>query len=157
MDYFTSILEFFGAWFLFGAPLFQSVTELYEELDKREKLIREIYSHNFEEHVKSISFWWWLFPPLKILLEKIEIKRIKKITDEYITQYTRQKLHRLSVKVNGWSGVTIGAWFIALSTTWEFVKLVHLSLFYWWMFVFGGTYISIFLVIKIFRYKNKRN
>lgn len=77
MDYFTSFLEFFGAWFLFGAPLFQSVTELYEELDKREKLIREIYSHNFEEHVKSISFWWWLFPPLKILLEKIEIKRKK--------------------------------------------------------------------------------
>ena len=46
MEQIISIIELIGAWLLFGAPLLQSVTELYEELDKREKLVQKINDYN---------------------------------------------------------------------------------------------------------------
>lgn len=153
MEQFISVLELIGAWLLFGAPLLQSVTELYEELDKREKLVQKINDYNSRKTIKSISFWWWLFPPIKIILEKNKIKKIKKLTDNHLSKETKNKLHRLSVKANGWSGVTSGGWLVAVSTTWNFAQSMNLSIYYWLLIICFGSYASIFAVIREFRHR----
>lgn len=153
MEQYISVLELIGSWLLFGAPLLQSVTELYEELDKREQLVKKINNYNSQKIIKSVSFWWWLFPPIKIILEKKKIQTIKKLTDNHLSKETKNKLHRLSVKANGWSGVTSGGWLLAVSTTWNFTQSMHLSIYYYLLTIFLGSYISIFAVIREFRHR----
>ena len=153
MEQFISVLELIGAWLLFGAPLLQSVTELYEELDKREQLVKKINNYNSRKTIKSISFWWWLFPPIKIILEKNKIKKIKKMTDNNLSEETQNKLYRLSIKANGWSGVTLGGWLVAVSTSWSFVQSMHLAVSYWLFIICLGSYTSIFTVIRAFRHR----
>ena len=103
-----TLLELIGAWILFGAPLFQSVTELYEELEKREKLVTVINQNHTDQAIKKVSFWWWLFPPIKIALEKKKLRQIKKMTNHQLSEETKEALHRLSLKANGWAGVSLG-------------------------------------------------
>lgn len=148
-----TLLELIGAWILFGAPLFQSVTELYEELEKREKLVTVINQNHTDQAIKKVSFWWWLFPPIKIALEKKKLRQIKKMTNHQLSEETKEALHRLSLKANGWAGVSLGGWIVAVSTTWEFVQSDHDALRKWFFLVFLGSYISIFLIFKTFRHK----
>lgn len=143
------VIELIGVWLLFGAPLLQATTELYEEVSGWDK-IKAHHDTRTPQSIKKHSFWWWLLPPLKIYLEK---RRIRKIKQRYahvkLSDASRQELRQFSLKVNGWSGVTLGGWLVAISTTWDFSEACHLGVGIWITLVLFFSYVSILINIKL--------
>lgn len=149
MDSVILVFEMIGAWLLFGAPLLQATTELYEEVSGWDK-IRKKYDVSNRKGIKKHSFWWWLLPPLKIYLEKRRIRKIKQhYADTKLSAATHKELRQFSLKVNGWSGVTLGGWLMALSTTWTFTEKCRMSIGIWLVLVIFLSYVSILINIKL--------
>ena len=149
MDSFILGLQTIGAWLLFGAPLLQAATELYEEV-KGWEAIKNKHESSKRKDIGKIQFWWWLLPPLKIYLEKRRIQKIQKTySDIKLSDETRESLHKYALKVNGWSGVTIGGWLAAIGTTWQLVGNFELGPEIWLGLVIFFSYVSILIKIKL--------
>lgn len=149
MDRLILVLETLGAWLLFGAPLLQATTELHEEVAGWEK-IRSKHAAAKKIDIGKVSFWWWLLPPLKVMFEKRRIRSIRKAYAEIkLSDETQERLYKYALKVNGWSGVTLGGWFVAISTTWELVNNFGLSLSAWGGLVIFLSYVSIIINMKL--------
>ncbi|MGO2743371.1 MAG: hypothetical protein ACTIAM_07050 [Pseudolactococcus laudensis] len=89
-------------------------------------------------------------PPLKIYLEKRRIQKIQKTySDIKLSDETRESLHKYALKVNGWSGVTIGGWLAAIGTTWQLVGNFELGPEIWLGLVIFFSYVSILITIKL--------
>src|SRR5574337_152579 len=149
MDRLILVLETLGAWLLFGAPLLQATTELHEEVAGWEK-IRSKHAAAKKIDIGKVTFWWWLLPPLKVLFEKRRIRKIQRIyADIKLSDETQERLYTYALKVNGWSGVTLGGWLVAISTTWTLVGNLELSLGAWIGLVIFFSYVSIIINIKL--------
>lgn len=149
LTFLIPIIETIGAWLLFGAPLLQATTELHEEVAGWEAIKKRFQTSN-KISIKKISLWWWLLPPIKIFLERRKIKKIKHAyADIKLSDDTHKVLHRFSLKANGWIGVTLGGWLVAISTTWELVEKVELGIKTWLFLLLLFTYTSILFTIKL--------
>ena len=143
------VIETIGAWLLFGAPLLKATTELHEEVAGWEK-IRSKHAATKKIDIGKVSFWWWLVPPLKVMFEKRRIRRIRKAYAAIkLSDETQESLYKYALKVKGWSGVTLGGWFVAISTTWTLVGNLKLSLGAWIGLVIFFSYVSIIINMKL--------
>lgn len=149
MTFLIPVIETIGAWLLFAAPLLQATTELHEEVTGWEA-IRTRFHTSTEIPIKQVSLWWWLLPPVKIILERRKISKIKQAyADVTLSDDTHKALRRFSLKANGWIGVTLGGWLVAISTTWELVEKVELGTKTWVFLLLLLTYTSILFTIKL--------
>ncbi|CEN28591.1 MAG: hypothetical protein L0F95_00290 [Lactococcus sp.] len=149
MTFLIPVIETIGAWLLFAAPLLQATTELHEEVTGWEA-IRTRFHTSTEIPIKQVSLWWWLLPPVKIILERRKISKIKQVyADVTLSDDTHKSLRRFSLKANGWIGVTLGGWLVAISTTWELVEKVELGTKTWVFLLLLLTYTSILFTIKL--------
>ena len=149
MTFLIPVIETIGAWLLFAAPLLQATTELHEEVTGWEA-IRTRFHTSTKIPIKQVSLWWWLLPPVKIILERRKISKIKQVyADVTLSDDTHKSLRRFSLKANGWIGVTLGGWLVANSTTWELVEKVELGIKTWVFLLLLLTYTSILFTIKL--------
>ncbi len=149
MTFLIPVIETIGAWLLFAAPLLQATTELHEEVTGWEA-IRTRFHTSTKIPIKQVSLWWWLLPPVKIILERRKISKIKQVyADVTLSDDTHKSLRRFSLKANGWIGVTLGGWLVAISTTWELVEKVELGIKTWVFLLLLLTYTSILFTIKL--------
>ena len=149
MTFLIPVIETIGAWLLSAAPLLQATTELHEEVTGWEA-IRTRFHTSTEIPIKQVSLWWWLLPPVKIILERRKISKIKQVyADVTLSDDTHKSLRRFSLKANGWIGVTLGGWLVAISTTWELVEKVELGTKTWVFLLLLLTYTSILFTIKL--------
>lgn len=149
MTFLILVIETIGAWLLFAAPLLQATTELHEEVTGWEAIRKRFYTST-KIAIKQISLWWWLLPPVKIILERRKISKIKQAyADIILSDDTHKALRRFSLKANGWIGVTLGGWLVAISTTWELVEKVELGIKTWVFLLLLLTYTSILFTIKL--------
>lgn len=149
MTFLIPVIETIGAWLLFAAPLLQATTELHEEVTGWEA-IRTRFHTSTKIPIKQVSLWWWLLPPVKIILERRKISKIKQAyADIILSDDTHKALRRFSLKANGWIGVTLGGWLVAISTTWELVEKVELGIKTWVFLLLLLTYTSILFTIKL--------
>lgn len=151
MTFLMPVIETIGAWLLFAAPLLQATTELHEEVAGWEA-IRNRFQTSNKINIKQISLWWWLLPPVKIMLERRKISKIKQAyADITLSDDTHKALRHFSLKANGWIGVTLGGWLVAISTTWELVENVELGIKTWVFLLLLLTYTSILFTIKLIK------
>lgn len=149
MTFFISIIEAIGTWLLFAAPLLQATTELHEEVAGWEA-IKQGFQMSKKINIKQVSLWWWLLPPVKIFLERRKISKIKQAyADITLSDETHKTLLRFSLKANGWIGVTLGGWLVAISTSWELVETFELGIKTWVFLLLLLTYTSILFTIKL--------
>ncbi|MCJ1979195.1 conserved hypothetical protein [Lactococcus piscium] len=149
MTFLIPVIETIGAWLLFAAPLLQATTELHEEVTGWEA-IRTRFHTSTKIPIKQVSLWWWLLPPVKIILERRKISKIKQAyADVTLSDDTHKALRRFYLKANGWIGVTLGGWLVAISTTWELVEKVELGIKTWVFLLLLLTYTSILFTIKL--------
>ncbi|GAA3629110.1 hypothetical protein GCM10022297_04840 [Lactobacillus hamsteri] len=138
-----SFLEAIGAWLLFIFPLYQAMLELDEQVEKvknKEKnAIKKIKT------IPKVAPLYWIWPPLKIKLEK---KRMLKILSLYdISNDQLEIFSRLVDKATAWFYVALGALLVAIANTHEvFVELYpSLSLEIFWIIIIVITILGIML------------
>lgn len=106
--------------------MYQGLMELEEYRSLFNKF--DLYSYQFIK----ISPWYWLFPPLKIHLEKNRAMGIfKKFVDneqEYLT------LISFIDKATAWYFISVGGWFKTISSVYEILENNHVPHF-WWCFL----------------------
>lgn len=149
MDSIVIIIELIGAWLLFAAPLLQATLELHEENESWDAIKNKHRAYH-QPIIKKSYFLWWLIPPLKILFEKRRIRKIKHLySDVKLSSETTRRLHRYGLKANGWSGVTLGGWCIAVSTSWDVTKHFNLPIAIWLCLILSFSFISTLINMKL--------
>ncbi|KRO00730.1 hypothetical protein [Companilactobacillus kimchiensis] len=120
MEKSLSCFELIGAWLIFIFPLYQGMLELQEQIQSVKR--NEIK----ESTLPKISMWYWLFPPLKIRLEK---QRMFKLLSQRHTSNTELEafLHFLD-KATAWFYVALGGLLTAISVTYGTLEQFKIEL-----------------------------
>ena len=118
MKLFFATLETIGTWLLFIFPLYQAMLELDEQIQRVK--IKEITTTKKINKIPKVSPYYWFWPPLKIRLEKKRMVRILKLyntSNEHL-----ELLSKMLDKATAWFYVSLGALFVAISTTYDLLN-----------------------------------
>lgn len=132
----TSLVEwcgFVGSWLLFAGPVFQATLELREEGLERDRLTA-VSAEKAQQFPKT-SAWWWLFPPVRYLLERRRSKVYRDAVMSALTQQERESLVHYLNKATGWTFVGLGALLLALQETWDLREHYGWSSWVYWVVV----------------------
>jgi hypothetical protein len=120
MELFILLAGFFGSWLLFAGPIYQAALELKEEdISFSREAFKDI------EKPKSISAWWWLFPPLKVYLEWLRSRKYQKAVFNALSLSQIESFISFRNKAKGWQLVAIGGLCIALKETYELFEYLE--------------------------------
>ncbi len=90
------------------------------------------------------------YATIKNIFRKKTYQKDKKIySDVKLSTETKQRLHRYALKANGWSGVTLGGWCIAISTSWDFTEHFNLPIAIWLCLIISLSFISTLINMKL--------
>lgn len=124
LEIFVGILSFLGAWLLFLGPMQQAALELREEDEARDKL-HELHDKN--PPYSRVSSWWWLLPPVKLILENKERDKYKQKLRDDLSEYDFDVLVTYMSKARAWVFVGLGGLMISISETVGLVDEAHWS------------------------------
>ena len=110
---------FLGAWLLVGGPIYQAVLELDEEEVDRERMES---MRAAETDPDPVSPWWWLVPPVKLLLENRHKNRLNRSFVDRLSDEDLRAVTSYIAKARGWMIVATGGLLIAVKETWELVE-----------------------------------
>lgn len=130
MDIFLAICGFIGAWLLVAGPLFQASIELREE-DLEVERIKEA-RHNLQD-IPKISIWWWILPPVKVYLERKQNQERRIAFIDALTPEDAKALHSYMSKAVAWVYVSAGAFFLAVTETYNLDHELDLPLPIFWI------------------------
>ena len=106
---------FIGGWLLFAGPIYQAAVELREEsIGENIRSIGESLPQP-----KPVSAWWWLLPPVHVLLSRQRSSENRKAVFASMTVEQRAQFVGFANKATGWLTVAGGAVLIAIKETWE--------------------------------------
>lgn len=106
--------------------MYQGLMELEEYRNLFDRF--DIYSDQFSK----ISPWYWIFPPLKIHLEKFRAMKIfKKFVDN---EQEYRTLISFIDKATAWYFISVGGWFKTISSIYELLENNNVP-YFWWSFV----------------------
>lgn len=111
------VLGFIAEWLLFTFSLHQAVIELKEQ----EVALKEIQTTS--KKYPDVSPIYWLFPPLKVWLEKKRVERI--LHDIAINRKNFDELFSLSNRAIAWAYIAVAEVFIGLISTDELLDLLN--------------------------------
>ena len=123
---------------MFAGPILQAALELNEQEIERDRI------HLVRQKIaipRHVSNWWWLLPPVKIILEQARDRRYKREFASLLSPEDLESLVTFMNKARGWLFVAGGALLIATKETYELAE--HLG---WQDWVFIET---IFLLTTI--------
>ena len=103
-----------GAWLLVAGPVYQAALELREHelaVDRLEAA-RAIASKT-----PSVSRWWWLVPPAKIVLERRRTQAHRQIYMDALSVEQFESLVSFINKATGWLLVASGGFLLAAKET----------------------------------------
>ncbi|HVV66881.1 MAG TPA: hypothetical protein VHB72_02290 [Candidatus Saccharimonadales bacterium] len=132
MELFVDICSFLGSWLLVAGPIYQASLELREQ-DIETERIHE--ASNKIQTPRNVSAWWWLIPPLKLLLEHQQTQKYRR---EYLNVLDPEDVEALVNFINkatGWLMVAGGASLIAVKETYELVDEIHVQHYFIWLAV----------------------
>lgn len=129
---------FAGSWLLVAGPLHQGTIELEHETHESAEFLTTLR----EQHrPSSISPWWWLLPPVAIVLQAREARRDRKRMTDELPRDQLAALNSLREKATAWLFVAGGAGLLAIDATWN----LHES-YEWSVWVFWGLLAAMLLV-----------
>jgi hypothetical protein len=129
---------FAGSWLLVAGPLHQGTIELERETQESAEFLTALR----EKHrPPSINPWWWLLPPIAILLGARESRRDQKRLMDELTREQVAALNSLREKGTAWLFVAGGAGLLAIDATWNLRESYE-----WSVWVFWGLLAAMLLV-----------
>ncbi len=144
MEAFILWAGFVGAWLLFAGPIYQAALELKDEDIKIDRI--KATGDNIPKQ-QPVSVWWWLLPPVKIVLEQ---KRSRAYRNTYVKSLLREDVESLVSfmdKAMAWLLVAVGGLCIALKETYELSEHSHWNHYAFWPVVATLGLLSILHVI----------
>lgn len=137
------ILGFFAEWLLFTFSMQQAVTEFSEQQEILEEI--EVTAEQYPE----VPVLYWIFPPLKIGLEK---KRIEKILNDLTTDpKVTESLYGLSNRAIAWTYIALAEIFIGAISTDELLELLNIQVSNWSFIGLNLALIGLGILIVAFR------
>ena len=116
-------MTFAGTWLLFAGPIFQAALELSDQDLERDRIRATAEKVIINQHV---SPWWWLVPPVKIVLENIQQRKWRREYFSLMLPKDREAFLNYSYTASGWLIVAAGALLLALNETWSLGEAFHL-------------------------------
>lgn len=145
-------LGFLGSWLLFAGPIYQAALELQEQ-DIESDRIRATGA--MLEQPAKVSPWWWLIPPVKLILERRRSNKYKRIYIDALLPEDAEALISFLNKATAWLLVAIGGLCIAIKETYELAEGSHWDHWVFWLLVFVLPLLSILHTIsRIIRAKS---
>lgn len=144
MELFIAWVGFVGAWLLFAGPIYQAALELQEqdiEMDRIKASGAKV------QKPKGVSAWWWLLPPVKIILENRQSREYRHRYIKALTPEDVESLIAFMSKATGWLLVACGGLFIAMKETYELAELEHWNHELFWAIIIVLLLISFLHVI----------
>ena len=129
MEKSLSCFELIGAWLIFIFPLYQGMLELQEQIQHVKKLGIS------NSKLPKVSIWYWIFPPLKIKLEKQRMFKLLSLR-QTSTEELDLFLHFLD-KATAWFYVALGGLLTAISVTYNTLEefKIDLSPLVFWLLI----------------------
>ena len=150
MSAFLLACRFVGAWLLVAGPTYQAGLELdAEELEfhRIHRLIQEVAP-------PPVSPLWWLLPPVKLVLNRIQFNQHRNRLMERLSSADLAAMWRFSNKATGWLLVAGGGLLLAMNETRELTQLFSWS---HWAYAALCAGLSILCVANtLFRLKQTR-
>ncbi|WP_223623167.1 hypothetical protein [Microbacterium sp. EST19A] len=134
MDTFVLWCAAIGAWLLVAGPLYQGALELAEVAARYADHLSQPVAP--ERHPSEVSPWWWLLPPVAVVLIWRSARRERAAYVESVSPTTREAITTFSSHAQGWLLVAAGAFLIALKETWHLIHALH-----------GGVTIYVIVVV----------
>ena len=131
---------FLGAWLLFGGPIYQAVIELREQEVRREDLAA--MSKGVSQG-PPVSGWWWLFPPMKFVLERRRSEAFRRAVLERLGPRELESLLNYFNKATGWAAVGAGGLLIAANETGNLAE--HYEEHATWLF--AGLFVLMVVIV----------
>ena len=133
---------FAGSWLLVAGPLHQGTIELERETHESAEFLVELR----EQHrPPSVSRWWWLLPPVAIVLGVRQSRRDQKRMTDELTREQLSALNSLREKASAWLFVAGGAGLLAIDATWNLRKSYE-----WPVWVFWALLATMLLVCFVY-------
>jgi hypothetical protein len=140
METFVLTASFLGGWLLVAGPIYQAALELRDE-DVADERIRKAMADVTSP--TKVSAWWWLVPPVKIILERQRATLHRARYMEALPDEDTKALIALIDKATGWVFVGTGGLCIALKYTYEWTHHLSLSLPLFWLIVIVALGLSL--------------
>ena len=112
-------LGFLGAWLLFAGPIYQAALELQDQ-DIEVERIRATGAKVGEQ--PKVSVWWWLLPPVKIVLARQKSAEYRKKYVRALLKEDAESMITFMNKATGWLFVAFGGLCIAIKETYELTE-----------------------------------
>ncbi|MFW0793225.1 hypothetical protein AAFP30_05385 [Gordonia sp. CPCC 205515] len=122
MDTFVAWCGFFGAWLLVAGPMYQGALELHEQQFDRSAIVTQSMTI---PHPKRVSPWWWLLPPVAIVLIRRTQGSWQREVMASLTAQQREEFITYSNKSVGWFIVGSGAALIGIKEAFELVEVME--------------------------------
>jgi hypothetical protein len=113
----NQLLAFAGSWILFLGAIYQATVEMGEHQHVRRRL--EAVALGVAAP-PEISRWWWLLPPLRIVLVRLRANKIHRAFIEAVSFDDFEALITLVNKFRGWLFVASGTYVLAVKETLPF-------------------------------------
>lgn len=134
MDTFVLWSAAIGAWLLVAGPLYQGALELAEVAAGYADHLSEAVAP--ERHPSEVSPWWWLLPPVAVVLIWRSARRQRAEYVDSVSPTAREAIMTFSSHAQGWLLVAAGAFLIALKETWHLIHALQ-----------GGVAIYVIVVV----------
>lgn len=118
-----TVLGFIAEWLLFTFSLHQAVIELSEQKEALNDI--KLASKKYQ----NVSAMYWLFPPLKVWLEKRRMEKI--LHDITINTKNFDQLFGLSNRAIAWAYLAVAEIFISLIATNEVLEIFEIEVTNW--------------------------
>ena len=105
MDLLISVIGLFGAWLLLAGSIYQAVLELRAH----ELAVERLQEVGALARTQRVSAWWWLFPPLKVYLERRRATAKKEVYFNALSADEFEGLVSFLNKATGWLCLRSGA------------------------------------------------
>lgn len=123
MDLLISVVGLFGAWLLLAGSIYQAVLELRAH----ELAVERLQEVGALARTQRVSGWWWLFPPLKLYLERRRATAKKEVYFNALSVVEFESLVSFLNKTTGWLCVALGGLMIAIKETHQFCHDRHVG------------------------------
>lgn len=132
--------SFIGAWLLVAGPIYQAALELRDQETQEDRI--KSAAANVPKPSK-VSAWWWLLPPLKLILEAKRTKKYRKAYMQALHPEDYEALIEFMNKATAWVFIALGALLIAIKETFELTTHYEVSTAAFWIMIFVLFYICI--------------
>ena len=135
---------FAGAWLLVAGPIYQASVELQSESEVMERVRGHLKDVPRPE---PVSVWWWLLPPVHMILQSRRSDRHRESLLAELTQEEFEAMTRFMKIARGWMYVGLGAWLIAWKETWELVEHQEWPTALFWVLLVVMTFVALGLTV----------